>query len=85
MPKITNRCGPAPEILAGRIKAERERLGLTKTEAARRLGVARESYAQLEVAANPHLSMVFSLVEMIGMEARALLPELCGRGPKRAG
>lgn len=71
MPEFT------PTILAARIKAERERLGLTRTEAAARLGVHRRSYDQLERSANPTIATVARLVE-IGMDARMLLPELLG-------
>ena len=72
MPEFT------PTILASRIRAERERLGLTRTEAAARLGVHRRSYDQLERSANPTVATVARLVE-IGMDARTLLPELLGK------
>lgn len=77
MPRtLRSRHGPAPSALAGRIRAERVRLGLSQSAAAERLGVGRHSYRQLEVTANPQVSRLLELVRDVGMDARALLPEL---------
>lgn len=79
MPRVLVHHGPAPEILAARIKAERERLGLTRTAAAERLGVHRRSYDQLERSANPTIVTLFALIEVLGMRPKSLLPELYGK------
>jgi transcriptional regulator with XRE-family HTH domain len=74
--------GPSPLDLADRIRRERERLGLTKSEVARKLEVRPHSYRQLEEAASPQLSTVYALIEVVGMRPRALLPELFESEPK---
>jgi transcriptional regulator with XRE-family HTH domain len=85
MPPLKSRYGPPPAEVAARIKAERVRLGLSQEECARRLGVTRTSYRQLEETANPQLSRVIALVELLGMDGRTLAPELThGTHGKRA-
>jgi transcriptional regulator with XRE-family HTH domain len=78
MPPLKSRFGPAPSTVADRIKAERVRLGLSLNEAARRLEIHRNSYRQLETAANPQLSTLVGLVERLGMDAKTIAPELFG-------
>jgi transcriptional regulator with XRE-family HTH domain len=79
MPRVTFRYGPPAVDVAARIKAERQRLGLSQDECARRLGITRSSYRQLEETANPQLSRVIALVELLGMDGRVLAPELSRR------
>jgi transcriptional regulator with XRE-family HTH domain len=63
--------------LRSRIVAERERLGLSRSEAARRLHVSRQAYLQLECrTSDPRLSTLIKLCE-IGMKLETLVPELC--------
>lgn len=68
--------GPPGWLVADRIKAERKRLGLTQSRAAELLGIARNTYKNLETSANPQLSTFFALVELVGMDFRRLVPEL---------
>lgn len=72
---------PSPEALAGRIRRERERLGLTKADAARMLGIAPQSYRKLEESANPKALSLIALVRTLGMRPEALLPEVFVRPP----
>ena len=69
---------PAPTT-AERIRAERERLGLTISEAARRLAMRPDSYPQLEGAkgraANPSLDTLCKLVRN-GYRLEAIAPDL---------
>jgi len=68
--------GPATPPMPARIKAERQRLGLTQSAVAERLGVARGTYAQAEHdTADPRYSTLVALVGL-GMDPRALAPEL---------
>ena len=67
---------PREAELAEAIRAERVRLGLTQAEIARRLGIIQQSYAQLEVWANPRYTRLRDLVLLVGMDPRALVPEL---------
>jgi DNA-binding XRE family transcriptional regulator len=63
--------------LRARIVRERERLGLSRSEAARQLGLQRQSYVQLESkTTDPRLSTLIKLCE-IGMKLSVLAPELC--------
>lgn len=66
---------PAIEM-AARIRAERLRLGLTAAEVGAKLGVSRDSYKQLERSANPQYSRLVELVRVVGMDAKAIAPEL---------
>jgi DNA-binding XRE family transcriptional regulator len=60
-----------------RIHAERVRLGISRTEAAARMGVSRQCYSQLEQRTkDPRVSRLIELVQRVGMRAEALLPEL---------
>ena len=61
MRRIASRYGPSREVLAGRIRTERLRLGLTAEQAGKRLGVSRTTYSQLEEAADPKLSTLIAL------------------------
>lgn len=63
-----------PSEVAGRIRAERQRLGLSQEEAAARIGRSRDSYKQLERMANPQADTIVSLVRL-GMRLSAILPE----------
>lgn len=81
MPRLLQRFGPRPSEVAARIRAERERLGISQYEAARLLGVARGTYCQLETTANPQLSTLIALAEALGADLHAIAPELFGRGP----
>jgi transcriptional regulator with XRE-family HTH domain len=70
--------GPLPSVVAGRIRAERLRLGLSQGEVAARLGTTRTAYKNLECVANPQLSTLVGLVTVVGMDLDALAPELRG-------
>jgi transcriptional regulator with XRE-family HTH domain len=63
-------------VVAGRIRAERQRLGLSQPEVAERLGVSRASYKNIECVANPQLSTLVALVKVVGMDLSAIAPEL---------
>ncbi len=65
----------SPTATAARIRAERERLGLSQSEAARRAGMSRRAYRLLETTANPTLATLEALAA-IGMDARAIAPGL---------
>jgi DNA-binding XRE family transcriptional regulator len=69
-------CGPRPVEVAARIKAERERLALSREEAARRLEMSPDVYARLEEATDPQLSTILALVRVLGMRPEAIVPEL---------
>lgn len=69
----------APETIAARIRSERLRLGLTQVEAARRSGMARTTYTNLERSASPSLRTLFALTA-VGMDVRAIAPELFQAG-----
>jgi DNA-binding XRE family transcriptional regulator len=79
MPRLNERFSPSPEEMAGRIRAERERLGLSMAQAAEKLGVAKGTYQQLERRADPRLSTLLALAEALGMDPRRLTPELVRR------
>lgn len=77
MPRLSARQGrPSTAELGARVRAERERLGLTQVEAARRLHVSRGSYRQIEDATVLQYGVLVALVRDLGMEANALAPEL---------
>ena len=80
MPRLSSRYGPKPSEIARRIRAERERLGISQLDAARRLKVQRNSYRQLEVTANPTLGTMIGLVTELGFDPRSIAPELFGGG-----
>lgn len=77
--------GPPPEELAARLIGERLRLGLTPSEAARRLGVSRAVIRALESNPNPTLSTLVALVEVLGYDGRVIAPELFGAGDTESG
>jgi transcriptional regulator with XRE-family HTH domain len=81
MPPLKGRYGPPPSVVADRIRAERIRLGLSVAGAARMLGVGRLSYLQLERGANPQYSTLVALVEVLGMDPRAVAVELFTPSP----
>jgi predicted transcriptional regulator len=63
-----------------RIIAERHRLGITATEAARRMGVSRQCYNDLEYRTkDPRVSKLIELVTKVGMDPRVLIGELMER------
>ena len=72
-----------PAFVAQRIRAERLRLGLTAEQAAARLSVTRSSYIQLEERGNPTLTRLVELVRKVGMDLRALVPELFPEANRR--
>ena len=55
------------------------RLGLTQEEAARRLGISRGCYRQMEAVTVLQYGVLLALVRDLGMEPGALAPELVGR------
>ncbi len=76
MPSLPSYLCPTPAILSARITAERTRLGLSQRRAAAILGIKQQSYLQYEQGlCHPQLPTLFALVEALGMDPRALLPE----------
>jgi transcriptional regulator with XRE-family HTH domain len=67
---------PGTRALGARVRAERQRLGLTQAQAAQRLQVSRTSYAQIEHATTLQYGVLLALVRDVGMDAAALVPEL---------
>lgn len=77
MPRLSEKQGrPSTAELGRRVRSERERLGLTQEEAARRLGLSRGSYRQIETVTVLQYGVLVALVRDLGMDARALAPEL---------
>lgn len=82
MPRLANRYGLPPTEIARRIRSERERLGLTQAACAELLGLTnRQGYATLETVANPQLATLVALVKVLGMDPRALVPEVFAGEP----
>jgi DNA-binding XRE family transcriptional regulator len=69
-------CGPRPVEVAARIKVERERLALSRKDAARRLEMSLDVYTRLEEATDPQLSTLIALVRILGMRLDVIAPEL---------
>ena len=67
--------GPGPGVIAARIKAERERIGLTQRAAAALLGITQSSYKQYECVTNPRLMTLIALGR-IGFNLHHVAPEL---------
>lgn len=67
---------PDPGAIGARVRAERIRLGLTVSEAARRLNSSRQNYQQWEAGEFlPGLSTLIVL-KGLGMDLRTIVPEL---------
>lgn len=76
MPRLAQRQGrPSTALLASRIKAERERLGLSQRDVAQRLAIAPASYRQMEHVVTLQYGVLLALVK-IGMDPRVLAKEL---------
>jgi transcriptional regulator with XRE-family HTH domain len=73
---------PDPTVLSDRIRAERERLGWSMSEAANRLGWSHSTYKQLELRPNPTVRTLGALAEA-GFRMAAILPELFTRSNRR--
>lgn len=58
---------------AGRVRDELDRIGLSYGEASRRIGMSRNAVAMIE---NPRYDTLVKLVTVLGMDPRALTPEL---------
>lgn len=79
MPRLSEKQGrPSTAEFGRRVRAERERIGLTQEEAARRLGISRGSYRQIETVTVMQGGVLLALVEDLGMRAEAIIPELFG-------
>jgi transcriptional regulator with XRE-family HTH domain len=77
MPRLAQKQGrPSTAALAARVRAERERLGLSQTEAAHRLHVSRQSYAQIESVTVMQYGVLLALIRDLGMDPKTLAPEL---------
>jgi transcriptional regulator with XRE-family HTH domain len=77
MPRLSVTQGrPSTAELGRRIRAERERLGMTQVEAARRLRISRGSYRQIETVTVLQYGVLLALVLDLGMDAKVLAPEL---------
>lgn len=75
MPRLNQRFGPRPSEVGARIRAERERIGLTQEAVATRLGILRNTYKNLESTANPQASTLIGL-KAVGFDLRRVYPEL---------
>lgn len=83
MPRLSEKQGrPSTVELGRRVRAERERLGLSQSEAARRLGLSRGSYRQIEAVTVLQYGVMVALVRDLGMDRAALAPELFGGKPQ---
>lgn len=80
MPRIGKRHGPDTVEVAERIRAERERLELSQEDCARKLGMSRSTYRQLERLANPTMSTLVGLTSVLKMRLEAIAPELARPG-----
>jgi transcriptional regulator with XRE-family HTH domain len=69
--------------MGARIRAERKRLGLILLEVAERMGMGGPNYRRLEFAANPCYGTLVGLVRLVGMDVRAIAPELFEGDPGR--
>jgi transcriptional regulator with XRE-family HTH domain len=72
---------PGPAMLADRVRAERLRLGLTQVEAGRRLGINHQTYGMREKTTRLPYDMALEMILTLGMDPRALYPELFRDGP----
>lgn len=80
MPRLSEIQGrPSTADLGRRVRSERERIGLSQVEAARRLHLSRGSYRQIEDATVLQYGVLVALVRDLGMSAKALAPELFRR------
>jgi transcriptional regulator with XRE-family HTH domain len=60
--------GPEPSKVGSRLRAERERLGISLRELARRVGVSPSLVSQIELdRVNPSVSTLYALVTELGM------------------
>lgn len=77
MPRLSERQDrPSKALIAGRIKAERERLGLSGREVARRLSISPACYRQIESVTTLPYGTLLALVRDIGMDAQVIAEEL---------
>lgn len=76
-PRLSQRQGrPSTAALGVRVRGERERLGLSQREAARLLHLSQASYQQIEAVTTLQYGVLLALVRDVGMDPRALAPEL---------
>jgi transcriptional regulator with XRE-family HTH domain len=78
-PKLKN--GPEQATMGARIRAERKRLGLTLLQVSGLMGLP--NYRRLEFAADPCYGTLVGLVRLVGMDVRAIAPELFEGDPGR--
>ena len=65
-----------PALVAARIKAERNRLGLSVGQCGEMLGVDRTSYYELEKVGNPQYARLVELIQVLGFDLKTIAPEL---------
>lgn len=69
-----------------RLRAERERRGMSLRELARRLGVSPSAVSQIETGrARPSVATLWAIVTELGMSLDDLFQHDAGRGPRAAG
>lgn len=69
---------PSPE-LGRRLRAARERAGLTQDQAAARLGLGRQTLAERERSTTLPYSMLLECILVLGYDRAILCPELLDR------
>ena len=73
---------PEPQLIGDRLRAERQRAGLTVREVARRIGVSPSLISQIERdKVNPSVSTLWALVTVLGLQMGDLF-STAGAGPK---
>lgn len=67
---------PKPSELADRLRAERERLGMSAEDAGRKLGISPGAYRLAETTTHLQYGAILAYVDMLGYDPRNLVPEL---------
>lgn len=70
---------PTPSELGARVRAAREAVGLSQTEAGRRLKISQQTYAARETTTSLTYPTLLEMVRVLGYDPRILCPELFER------
>lgn len=74
---------PSPDTPGARLRAARERLGLSQRELAERLGITQQSYAQYESGARvATLDWLHAVATTVGIDPYTLDPKFRSVRPK---